>query len=168
MGHGCIGASGAIAGMVILFALNYPRATILLFFVIPMPAWLAGVLFVGLDMLGAFGGRPGSNIAFSAHLAGAAFAFVYYQQRWNLTRLTQGFRWPQLPARRKPRLRVHRPEQDLEPGLNQEVDRILEKISRAGRGQPHGQRAAHAGNRQPRVPEENDEAQMTKRLVDSG
>ncbi|MEN6458377.1 MAG: rhomboid family intramembrane serine protease [Thermoguttaceae bacterium] len=126
------GASGAISGIVILFALNYPRATILLFFVIPMPAWLAGVLFVGLDMLGAFGARQGSNIAFSAHLAGAAFAFIYYEQRWNLTRLTQSLHWPKFPLRPKPRLRVRQPDDEPEPELNREVDRILEKISRQG------------------------------------
>jgi membrane associated rhomboid family serine protease len=126
------GASGAVSGTVILFALNYPRATILLFFVIPMPAWLAGVLFVGMDMLGAFGGRPDEHIAFSAHLAGAAFAFAYYEQRWNLSRLTQNLHWPKSLFRRKPRLHVHRPEEDAKPGLNQEVDRILEKISSQG------------------------------------
>ncbi|MCE5268097.1 MAG: rhomboid family intramembrane serine protease [Planctomycetaceae bacterium] len=126
------GASGAIAGTVILFALNFPRATVLLFFVIPMPAWLAGVLFVGLDMLGAFGVRSGENIAFSAHLAGAAFAFLYYEQRWDLTRLSSGLHWPKLGGWRKPKLHVHRPD-DTEPSdLSQEVDRILEKISRQG------------------------------------
>ena len=51
-----IGASGAITGIVVLYALNFPDRTLLLFFVIPMPAWLAGVLFVGLDMFGALAG----------------------------------------------------------------------------------------------------------------
>ena len=60
------------------------------------------------DMFGASGGVAGSNMAYSMHLAGAAFAFVYYQRGWNLTRLTPGrIAWPSF--RRKPRLRVHTP-----------------------------------------------------------
>ena len=109
------------------------RSTILLFFVIPMPAWLFGVLVVGLDIYGAMHGAGGSNIAYSAHLAGAAFAFVYYRQGWNLTRLAAGrFAWPTF--RRKPRLRVHRPEEEKPStsDLSEEVDRILEKIYREG------------------------------------
>ena len=126
-----LGASGAIAGVVILYALNFPRRTVLLFFVIPIPAWLFGVLVVVLDMLGAFGGSDRTHVAYSMHLAGAAFAFVYYQRRWNLTRLTEGrIAWPTF--RRRPRLRVHEPEPQPPSDLSADVDRILEKIYREG------------------------------------
>jgi membrane associated rhomboid family serine protease len=129
---GAYGASGAIAGVVILYALTFPSRTILLFFVIPMPAWLFGLLFVGLDMFGAFGGGE-QNIAYSMHLAGAAFAFVYHRRGWNLTQLTEG-RFALPTFRRKPHLRVHTPEPESEPqsDLTAEVDRILEKIYRDG------------------------------------
>jgi membrane associated rhomboid family serine protease len=126
-----VGASGAIAGVVVLFALNFPHATILLFFVLPMPAWLFGVLAVAYDIYGAMGGPQGSKVAYSAHLAGVAFAFVYYQRGWNLTRLTDGrFTWPTF--RRKPRLRLHKPEEQQPSDLAAEVDHILEKIYREG------------------------------------
>ena len=126
------GASGAIAGVVVLFALNFPHATLLLFFVVPMPAWLLGVLVVVYDIYGAMAGQHASaNVAYAAHLAGAAFAFVYYQRGWNLTRLTTGhFNWPTF--RRKPRLRVHMPEDEKPSDLSADVDRILEKIYREG------------------------------------
>ena len=126
------GASGALAGVVVLYALNFPRRTLLLFFVIPVPAWLCGVLLVGMDMLGATGRAGPQNVAYSMHLAGAAFAFIYYQRRWNLTALSDrffNFRWPDF---RRPRLRVHRPEEPPPPDLSAEVDRILEKIYRQG------------------------------------
>lgn len=130
-----LGASGAIAGVVILYAMCFPNRTILLFFVFPMPAWLFGILIVGLDMFGAFGGGGERNIAYSMHLAGAAFAFVYYRRGWNITRLTAG-RFALPTFRRKPRLRVHTPEQESESepqtDLAAEVDRILEKIYRDG------------------------------------
>jgi hypothetical protein len=125
---------------VVLFALNFPRSTILLFFVLPMPAWLFGALVVAYDIFGAVGQSPAANVAYSAHLAGAAFALIYYKQRWKFTRLTDGrFQWLRLPAwfGGKPRLRVHRPKDEPEEGalgadLTREVDRILEKIGREG------------------------------------
>ena len=131
-GPGIYGASGAIAGIVVLFAFNFPNVTVLLFFVIPMPAWLCGVLIVGYDIYGAVKG--GSEVAYVAHVAGAAFALLYYQCGWNLTRLTGG-----LPGRlkslfrSKPRLRVHAPDEEPpHPDFSAEVDRLLEKIYREG------------------------------------
>jgi membrane associated rhomboid family serine protease len=122
---GAYGASGAVAGVVVLYALNFPRRTLLLFFVIPVPAWLVGVLVVVLDMYGARSSE--TNIAHTAHLAGAAFAFLYYQFGWNIGRLTEGrVSWPKF--KRRPKLRVHDPQ----PDLGAEVDRILEKIHRSG------------------------------------
>jgi membrane associated rhomboid family serine protease len=138
-----IGASGAIAGVVVLFAFNFPRATLLLFFVFPVPAWLVGVGIVLYDIFGAMGGVRGSNVAYVAHVAGAAFALVYYLQGWNLTRWSGGlFAWPAVLLgrarslfRRKPRLRVHQPDEPPpHPDFNAEVDRILEKIYREGEG----------------------------------
>jgi membrane associated rhomboid family serine protease len=146
LGSGVYGASGAIAGIVVLYAFNFPRQMFLLFFVIPVPAWLLGVLLVGMDMLGALGARPGSNVAYPVHLAGAAFALAYYQLHWNLTSFFDIFSrpaaWLSSLARGKPRLHVHRPDRDSsEPPqprqespseLSREVDRILEKIYRDG------------------------------------
>ena len=57
------GGSGAIAGVVVLYALNFPKRTILLFFVIPMPAWMFGVLAIVLDVSGALGGPVGYEMS---------------------------------------------------------------------------------------------------------
>ncbi|MHC4398214.1 MAG: rhomboid family intramembrane serine protease [Planctomycetota bacterium] len=126
-----VGASGAITGIVILFALNFPHQTLLLFFVIPMPAWAAGLLVVAIDIARAL--QPESTqIAFAAHLAGAAFAFLYHRFRWNLTRLTPS--WLSLGRlKSRPKLRVHDPDgRRKEDDLSEQVDRILEKIHREG------------------------------------
>lgn len=137
--HAALGASGAIAGVVVLFAFNYPHVTLLLFFVIPMPAWLVGVLIVAYDIYGATVGITGSNVGFLVHVAGAAFAAAYYLGGWNFSHLTHGgFRLPGFSS--KPRLRIHTPddrEPDAEPpadatDLGREVDRILGKIYREG------------------------------------
>jgi membrane associated rhomboid family serine protease len=126
-----LGASGAISGIVVLYALNFPRRTLLLFFVIPVPAWVVGVLLVGFDLYGAIALRQESNIAYTVHLAGAALAFLYFQFRWNFGRVTGS--WLRLDRlKRRPRLRVHDPEPEQESDLHEEVDRILEKIHREG------------------------------------
>jgi len=123
--QGAYGASGAIAGVVVLFALNFPRRTLLLFFVVPVPAWLAGVMVVALDIFGAMGRGGEDNVAYTMHLAGAALAFVYYRQQWKFT-------WLSLRRfKRRPRLRIHDPVEE-EAVLGAEVDRILEKIHRSG------------------------------------
>ena len=125
-----VGASGAIAGVVILYALNFPHRTLLLFFVIPMPAWVAGLLFVLVDIYGALSGE--GHIAYAAHLGGAAFAFLYFRFKWNLTRWSGWFSLDRLKPR--PRLRVHDPgpKPPEEQQLSNEVDRILKKISQQG------------------------------------
>ena len=144
-----VGASGGVVATVILFALLYPRATVLLFFVLPVPAWVMGVMLVAFDALGAV--QRTGNVAFTAHLAGAAFAFLYFRFQWNLGRLAGRFSSLGDRFRRPPRrpggganLRLHEPDdQDLrvddhdeerakEEALNREVDRILAKISTQG------------------------------------
>ncbi len=73
---GALGASGGVTAVVILFAMNFPKTQILLYGIIPLPAWLAGVLYVVYD---AFGARHSfDNVAHDIHLAGAVFAFLYF------------------------------------------------------------------------------------------
>lgn len=129
-----VGASGAVAGIVVLFALHFPRRTLLLFFLFPIPAWVLGVLLVAFDILGALG-HGEQNVAYVVHLAGAGFAFLYFKSGWRLSRFGAGAEsW--LQQLRGPRLRVRRPEEgsehDSEEDFSDEVDRILEKISREG------------------------------------
>lgn len=140
------GASGAVTGVIILFALNYPHRTVLLFFFLPAPAWVLGVFLIVHNVLGTFN-QTGSNVAFSVHLVGAAFAYLYFRLGWNLGRLTPaGFRLRLPRAARRPRLRVHDPDADADfdpdadadsapspdDELTEEVDRILAKIHRQG------------------------------------
>jgi membrane associated rhomboid family serine protease len=126
-----MGASGAVTGVVVLYAMNFPHRIILLMFVLPVPAWVLGVIIVAFDILGSLGGE--TNVAYSVHLVGAAFAFLYARQRWNFGRLLpDGLRWPRW--QRRQRLRVHKPdeEEDSEGVPEDQVDRILEKIYREG------------------------------------
>jgi membrane associated rhomboid family serine protease len=123
-----LGASGGVTAVLILFALNFPHQTVLFMFVIPMPMWVLALIIVGMDAMGAVN-RSG-NVAFTAHLGGALFAFLYYQWRWRLERLLPtGETWRRLKP--QPRLRVHDPESASE--AEQAVDDILKKIQEQGR-----------------------------------
>jgi hypothetical protein len=132
---GVVGASGAVVGVVVLFALNYPKQTVLFMFAIPMPAWVLGVMIVVFDLMGSLSPES-KQVAFEAHLAGAGLSFLYWRGGWSFTRLTDTLRVDKL-FQRRPRLKVHRPEDDEVPdkkdvAMSAEVDRILEKISREG------------------------------------
>ena len=142
-----VGASGAVVGIVVLYALNFPRRTLYLNFLIPVPAWFLGVMIVAFDLVGALSrgnGQQSDMTAYAVHIAGSALALVYFLRGWNFGRW-----WPDSFSslsrsvrrlfRRRPKLRVHvsdepEPQEDSgsEEGLSEEVDRILEKISRDG------------------------------------
>jgi membrane associated rhomboid family serine protease len=72
----CIGASGGISGVIVFYALKFPQARlgfIIRFVWVRLPAWVALVLWLGLQFLGVYQQRMGlSNVASTAHLGGAA------------------------------------------------------------------------------------------------
>ena len=122
------GASGGIMCVMILYVLHFPRRLLYIWGVIPVPAWAIGTLYVVFDL---FGVGSDDMVAHVAHLAGAAFGFLYYRAGWNLGRLVpQRFSLRSFRIK-KPRLRIHDPK-NRQVDLNQQVDRILEKISREG------------------------------------
>lgn len=64
-----LGASGAVSAVLLAFICLHPTRTLLLFFVIPVPAILAGVLFFWYESR--MQRRRGSYVAHDAHLGGA-------------------------------------------------------------------------------------------------
>jgi membrane associated rhomboid family serine protease len=75
-----VGASGAIAGLILLFSLLFPKEKILLFGIIPVPALFGALGFIAFDLWGLVeqsqgGGLP---IGHGAHLGGAATGVVFY------------------------------------------------------------------------------------------
>lgn len=144
-----VGASGAVVATVILFIFHFPRVQLLLFFVVPVPAWLVGVLLIAYNVLGSGGifvplsGPAAANIAYDVHLAGAVFAAIYFYSGFNFGRLWPS-RWGELvrsatkPARSRPNLRVHTPaasepeDEEEYQDLDEEADRILAKVGSHG------------------------------------
>ena len=125
-----VGASGGIMAVVTLFVFHFPRRLIYIWGVLPIPAWALGTLYLVTDVMG-FLNPSGSNVANVAHLGGALVGFVYFQTGLNLGRFVprrlSDFKLPSF----RPRLRLHDPGKEAHD-MSQQVDAILEKISREG------------------------------------
>ena len=91
-----LGASGAVCGVVLLFVLNFPNQTLVLFPIpIPIQAWVLGILLVVFNVVGAVSQQ--GNTAFGVHLAGLGFAYLYFSNNWRLGRALSrlgALRWP--------------------------------------------------------------------------
>jgi len=99
-----IGASGAVFGVMVAFAMLFPEAIILMFFIFPMKAKYAVMIFVALELLATRAGNTG--VSTIAHLGGAACGYVTLRQgptpRFKLPDLTGYYRqWRMKRAKRK-------------------------------------------------------------------
>ena len=70
-----LGASGAVSAVLMAFIVAHPTQPLLLFFIIPMPAIFAGVLFFLYERHMQKNG--GSGIAHDAHIYGALFGLLF-------------------------------------------------------------------------------------------
>ncbi len=140
----CIGASGAVTAVMVLFAIHYPTRTIYIFGLLPLPIWVL-VAFNVLQDLGVFIGGRDTGTAVTVHLGGAAFGWLYYQSGLRLSNLLPS---PSGVARRwnRPKLKLYREEPgqmvtvpsgsaslDVDEHLEAKLDAVLEKVARSGR-----------------------------------
>lgn len=79
-GAPALGASGSVMAIAVVYAALYPKRVLLLNFFIPVPAALAVLGYILLDVFGVLGGLS-DNVAHAAHLGGAAYGLVYYLVR---------------------------------------------------------------------------------------
>jgi membrane associated rhomboid family serine protease len=128
-----VGASGGVMAVMVLSAVHFPKMKVLLMMIIPVELGMLVVGLVALDVmraLGMFGGE--THVAYMAHLGGAAFGYGYHRSGIRLSsiadRLSKRMRFWRRRAVR-PSVRVYRPSVD---GLDDQVDALLEKISREG------------------------------------
>jgi membrane associated rhomboid family serine protease len=146
-GQYALGASGAVTAVMLLYAIYYPSRPILVFFVLPAPIWALVVFQVVQDTFLFLKPEYQSGVGVSAHLAGAAFAALYYVLQWRLTGIGDILRsWTSRRAR--PRLRIYHGDaearqpvavaappasaQHLDEHLEAKLDAILEKVARSG------------------------------------
>jgi membrane associated rhomboid family serine protease len=98
-----IGASGALFGLLLAFALYWPDRPILVMLIFPLPARVFVLIFGALAFLYSF--QPGRGIADAAHLGGLVTGYLYLQSRrggitaeikyrylkWKMNRLRRKF-----------------------------------------------------------------------------
>ncbi|XP_028763595.1 RHOMBOID-like protein 12, mitochondrial [Neltuma alba] len=72
--HQALGASGAVNAITLLYIFLFPRATIVLNFMMPVRAMFVGMFFIASDVQRTIKGD--SHISGSAHLGGAAVAAI--------------------------------------------------------------------------------------------
>ena len=78
-----VGASGAIYGLLLAFAIYYPTRLFLVFFVFPVQARYFVMILGGLSLLFSLGG--GSGVAHTAHLGGLVSGYLYLKgKRLNI------------------------------------------------------------------------------------
>ncbi len=70
-----MGASGAVYAILLLFAVIFPRSTIYIWGIIPLPAPIMVIAYTIFELVSQFSSR--TNVAHYAHLAGFGFAWLY-------------------------------------------------------------------------------------------
>ena len=72
-----VGASGAVYGVLLAFAMYWPRVRIYLWAILPIEAWLLATLLVFGSLYAGVNPSGDSSTAHFAHLGGLAFGFVF-------------------------------------------------------------------------------------------
>jgi membrane associated rhomboid family serine protease len=78
-----IGASGAIYGLLLAWAVLFPHRQILFMFIFPLPARVAALLMGAMSFMSAASGRSGS-VAEATHLSGLLIGWIYLNGPKNL------------------------------------------------------------------------------------
>jgi len=128
-----VGASAAVFGVMLAFAMNWPDMPIYIWGIFPVKAkWLIMFLTV-IALMGALGGAQ-DGVAHFAHLGGFAAGFLYLKLDDRVTHKVRRLR----KNLQKQKFSVatgggprRRPEPE-EEALLDEVDRVLDKISASG------------------------------------
>ena len=126
-----VGASGAIFGVLLAFAAFYPRrpVTLLLFMVLPVTLearWLVG-LYAGLEVL-ILAAQDGRGLGHVAHLGGLVFAGLFLRGPGLLELVRERIRRRRVARQ----VRFVREAHEGRRRLQEEVDRLLDKISARG------------------------------------
>jgi len=129
-----IGASGAVYGVFLGFALYWPREVIRIWGVFPVEARWMVVLMTAISLLGGLGALAG-NIAHFAHLGGFLGAYAYlrwlrYRDRIRISHPSRAMQVSKGDLERWERIdreRLHEVNRD-------ELDRVRQKIKAQGAG----------------------------------
>src|SRR4030067_278071 len=122
-----IGASGAVFGILVAFAMLFPNRYIYLYFFFPVKAKYMVAFFAVLEFFASFQ-HTSDGIGHFAHLGGMLIGYLYLKFDWRIENFFRKFQ--QIGSQRKERARQRKEEEKRH--LMEEVDRILDKINKQG------------------------------------
>lgn len=134
----CIGASGAIFGLLGIFGAMYPtrQVTLLVFFILPVTLKARNLVFVLMAVTVIFLIKDTGNVAHAAHLAGGVAGYLYGRHRrfsldsdYAVVSAPSSSLLQKLQFWKRPHLKIHRIESGTSPA---EIDAVLDKINRFG------------------------------------
>ncbi|MDH5174438.1 MAG: rhomboid family intramembrane serine protease [Elusimicrobiota bacterium] len=122
-----VGASGAIYGILVAFAMLYPDSIIYLYFLFPIKAKHFAILIGAVAFLSGISGGK-SNIAHFGHLGGLLVGYVYlkfplWKYRFHPQRLLAFLRLPKISLRRRKKYKTE--FYKIDDKVNQILDKIL-------------------------------------------
>jgi membrane associated rhomboid family serine protease len=135
-----IGASGAVYGVMLAYALNWPNSLIWIYAIFPVKAKYLVLILGGVSFYSAFLGAS-DGIAHFAHLGGLVVGFVYLKKGWEvrarLEGLRKGFRkrkFTVIPGGSGPDSDARRRSKEAaeEAKMHDVIDLILDKIRAEG------------------------------------
>lgn len=122
-----VGASGAIYGLLLAYAVLFPENVIYIWFVIPVKAKYFAIIFGVIEFLASF--NPESGVAHLAHLGGMVMGYAYL--KWGRLRYNAPGQRMREWKRKLEESARERDEQNVED-VRREVDELLDKINRVG------------------------------------
>jgi membrane associated rhomboid family serine protease len=126
-----IGASGAVFGVMVAYAMAFPNRQILLWFVIPISARTFVIMSGVIELVIAVQHQPGDSVARFAHVGGMVVGYLYLKHETLWWRAKRWFN----RSGGLPRVHLRREENpEDEERVKERIDQILEKISREGMG----------------------------------
>ena len=129
---GTVGASGAIYGIMVAYALRYPNREVYIYFLFPVKVkYMVGFLAM-ISFLSTWNPQ-GDGIAHAAHLGGMVVGFVYLKY-WNqFYKIKSLF---QHVSTNKPKMRTTKsttpPDGEKVAYYRKQIDNLLDKINRVG------------------------------------
>ena len=128
-----IGASGAIFGILVAFAMMFPDRPIYLYFLFPIKAKYLVAFFAVIELFASFR-HTSDGIGHFAHLGGMVIGYIYIKSDWRVLRFFSFSRYLgyMKELRHRRRMRVVSKKREREQRLLDRVDQILDKINQVG------------------------------------
>lgn len=122
-----IGASGAIFGVLVAYAMMFPDRYVYVYFFFPVKVKYLVAFFAVVEFFASLGHTP-DGVGHFAHLGGMLIGYIYLKFDWRIS----GFfrKLQQMGFQRQERARERKEE--AKRRLLEDVDRILDKINREG------------------------------------